>query len=127
MIAQMAESEDENRSADDRETDYERLLALDAVRYYMEGGDEHPGFLLPWEELREGPTGRRYFVDMLTGEIVWKQPKDDKVVALHRPLRWHPKRIIPGKTEEEQALYLARREAPRAAAGARLTRNYECA
>jgi hypothetical protein len=96
-------------------TDSGYLMELDIVRRYMEGTGEHPGFLLPWEELREGPSGRRYFFDLVTSEITWWEDKDDKIVLLNtgpkRPLRWHAKRVIPGETIEEQELYLSRREA----------------
>ena len=58
-----------------------RLRRLVAVRPYMEGSFVHPGFLLPWEEERSARNGRRYFVDLVTGEVTWKEPKD-KIIRL---------------------------------------------
>jgi len=57
------------------EVEAARLRRHSAVRRYMEGSIVHPGFLLPWEEERAGRNGRRYFVDLVTGEITWKEPK----------------------------------------------------
>jgi len=53
----------------------EHLMTLRVVKKYMEGHHDHPGFLLPWEEERTGRNGRRYFVDLVTKEITWKDPK----------------------------------------------------
>ena len=52
-----------------------RLQKLSAVQRYMEGSIVHPGFLLPWEDERCGRNGRRYFVDLVTREVTWKEPK----------------------------------------------------
>ena len=68
-------------SPGDVEAENARLRRLVAVRRYMEGSIVHPGFLLPWEEERSGRNDRRYFVDLVTGEITWKEPKD-KIIRL---------------------------------------------
>ena len=52
-----------------------RLLQRASVRRYMEGASEHPGFLLPWEELREDGDGFYYYVDLVTGKVTYREEK----------------------------------------------------
>lgn len=89
-----------------------RLQRNEAVRRYMEGRAEHPGFLLPWEELREDLEGYYYYVDLVTDEVTYREPKraaEKRVRLYDRPevVGFPPSMYF--APAEEKAMYVGRR------------------